>query len=135
MPAFSFQKQFVPFVESGEKTHTIRAKRKNRPRPGQPFYAYFGLRTKQCRKILESVITKVEDIQILEASRYCDYISGEHVILIHPQIMIEGESLAQDEMQALAKRDGFADLKDMMMFWPLNSLPFSGDLIHWRSTQ
>jgi hypothetical protein len=27
VPAYSFQKQFVPFVESGEKTHTIRGKR------------------------------------------------------------------------------------------------------------
>ena len=134
MPAHSFQKQFVPFVESGAKTHTIRGKRKNRPKPGQPFYGYYAMRTKQCRKLIQSVITRVQDITIEVASLYCDYIAGEHVILTHPRIVIDGESLAEDEMELLARKDGFSDLRDMMMFWPKDVLPFSGDIIHWKPT-
>lgn len=139
MPAYSFKAQFIPLVEKGEKLHTIRGKRKNRPRPGQPFYAYYAMRTKQCRKLLESVITHVQDITIVEACRYVHYldgvdvIDGRHIILAHPKIAIDGEELAEDEMVALARRDGFADLNAMMMFWPLDRLPFSGDLIHWKS--
>lgn len=132
MPAYSFQKQFVPFVESGDKTHTIRGKRKNRPQPGQTFYGYYAMRTKQCRKLIQSTITRVQYIRIEVASLYCDYIDGEHVILTHPRIVIDGEELAEDEMEALARKDGFSDLRAMMMFWPKEVLPFSGDIIHWR---
>lgn len=131
MPAFSFKKQFVAPVESGAKTHTIRAKRLNRPRPGQVFYGYYGMRTSQCRKLIESVITRVQDITIDVASLYTDYIAGDHVILVHPKMVIDGEELAEDEMEALARKDGFSDLRAMMMFWPREVLPFSGDLIHW----
>lgn len=132
MPAYSFQKQFVPFVESGDKTHTIRGKRKARPKPGQAFYGYYAMRTKQCRKLIQSTITKVQDIRIEVASLYTDYIAGEHLILVHPNIVIDGESLAEDEMESLARKDGFSDLRTMMMFWPRQVLPFSGDIIHWR---
>lgn len=131
MPAYSFQKQFVPFVESGAKTHTIRGKRKNRPRPGQIFYGYYAMRTKQCRKLIQSTITRVQDIKIEVASLYADYIDGEHVILTHPRIVIDGEGLAEDEMETLARRDGFSDLRAMMLFWPKEVLPFTGDVIHW----
>ena len=132
MPAYSFQKQFVPFIESGEKTHTIRGKRKSRPKPGQTFYGYYAMRTKQCRKLIQSTITRVQDIVIEVDHRYCDYIEGEHVILVHPKMTIDGEVLADDEMETLARRDGFGDLRSMMMFWPDARLPFSGDIIHWR---
>lgn len=131
MPAYSFQKQFVEPVETGAKTHTIRGKRKNRPKPGQTFYGYYAMRTKQCRKLLQSVITRVQDIKIEVASLYPDYIDGDHVILTNPRITIDGEELAEDEMETLARRDGFSDLRAMMMFWPKDVLPFTGDIIHW----
>lgn len=118
MPAYSFQKQFVPFVESGAKTHTIRGKRKARPRPGQTFYAYYGMRTKQCRKLLESVITSVQDITIE---------IGEFGL----EIALDGERLSPDEIVALAKRDGFSSAEDMEVFWG-GRFPFSGDIIHWK---
>jgi hypothetical protein len=123
MPAYSFQKQFVPFIESGEKTHTIRGKRKGRPKPGQPFYGYYGMRTKQCRKILDGVITRVQDITIQRVA-----VTGSEYALI----AIDGEMLTPDEMEALARRDGFADLRAMMEFWPDERLPFYGDIIHWK---
>jgi hypothetical protein len=98
MPAYSFQKQFVPFVESGEKTHTIRGKRKYPPKPGQPFYGYYAMRTKQCRKLIESKITRVGEIWILEHERRIEYRDGNHFIFDYPKITIDGEFLADDEM-------------------------------------
>lgn len=124
MPAYSFQKQFVPFVESGAKTHTIRGKRKNRPQPGQIFYGYYAMRTKQCRKIIHSTITCVQDITIEFVQ------AGAHERNYH-RITVDGEVLAIDEMEALARRDGFAHLSAMMQFWPSERLPFHGDIIHW----
>lgn len=138
MPAYSFQKQFVPFVESGEKTHTIRGKRKARPKPGQPFYAYYAMRTKQCRKLLESTITKVEDIWIVDSGRRFNGWDGivecMHHLGPYPQIEIEGTKLADDEMESLAKRDGFPSLFEMSRFWDL-SQRFNGDPIHWKPVQ
>ena len=138
MPAYSFQKQFVPKVESGEKTHTIRGKRKARPRPGQRFYGYYGMRTKQCRKLIESVITKVGDIWIVDSGRkfagFSEVVNGQHLFGIYPQIEIDGCKLADDEMETLAIRDGFAGLWDMSGFWDLNQR-FNGDIIHWRPPQ
>jgi hypothetical protein len=124
MPAYSFQKQFVRPVETGEKTHTIRGKRKNRPKPGQTFYGYYAMRTKQCRKLIQSTITRVQDITIELV------LAGPHE-RNHHRITVDGEVLAPDEMQALAVRDGFASLAHMMQFW-VGRLPFSGDIIHWK---
>lgn len=124
MPAYSFQKQFVPFVESGDKTHTIRGKRKNRPQPGQTFYGYYAMRTKQCRKLIHSTITRVQDITIELVQ------AGPHERNFH-RITVDGEVLAPDEMEVLARRDGFPHLLAMMQFWPSERLPFNGDIIHW----
>ena len=119
MPAYSFQKQFVPAVESGDKTHTIRAKRKHRPKPGQPFYGYYAQRTKQCRKLIQSTITRVQDIVLS--------LNGEG----DAECFVDGEQLALDECEALAKRDGFESWERMASFWS-GRYPFDGDLIHWK---
>lgn len=136
MPAYSFQKQFVSPIERGDKTHTIRGKRKNRPAPGHVFYGYYGMRTKQCRKIIQSVITRVQDIMIEQGERVCDTevrkAEGLNVYWNIPKITIDGEVLARDEAEALAVRDGFRDLLDMSDFWPPERLPFYGDIIHWK---
>lgn len=134
MPAYSFQKQFCPAIERGDKTHTIRGKRKARPRVGQRFVGYYAQRTKQCRKLVESEITRVQDIRIEEDHLYSDYVVGEHVARVWPRITIDGSVLADDEMEALARSDGFDSLMDMMEFWPRQVLPFFGDMIHWRPT-
>lgn len=129
MPAFSFKKQFVPFVESGEKTHTIRAKRKNRPRPGQAFYAYYGMRTKQCRKLLQSTITRVQDIRISDH----EMVGGDFTALRGlPLVTVDGIELDRSELEQLAKRDGFRDAAHFWNFWSDGDLPFRGDIIHWK---
>lgn len=134
MPAYSFQKQFCEPVETGRKTHTIRGKRKNRPKPGQPFYGYYAMRTKQCRKLIQSTITRVQDITIERGKRVADTEAREGVTVYWnvPIISIDGDVLARDEAEQLAVRDGFRDLLEMSDFWPPQRLPFSGDIIHWR---
>ena len=53
MPAYNFQKQFAPLVESGQKRQTIRAIGKRRhARPGESLQLYTGQRTKACRKLI-----------------------------------------------------------------------------------
>lgn len=118
MPAYSFQQQFCSPVERGDKTHTIRGKRKHRPKPGQPFYGYYAMRTKQCRKLIESTITRVQDIEIILGP-------------FGMEITLDGERLSPDEIVALAKRDGFDSAASMEKFW-VGRYPFEGDIIHWK---
>ena len=51
MVAFNFQKQFVPLIESGSKWQTIR--QTLRAKEGDRLQLYTGMRTKNCRKIIE----------------------------------------------------------------------------------
>lgn len=53
MAAYNFKSQFVPKIESGEKTQTVRRIGKRvHAKPGQPVQLYTGMRTKKCRKII-----------------------------------------------------------------------------------
>lgn len=64
MPAYSFKLRFVPMIKSGEKSQTIRAKRKYQAKPGDKLYLYYGMRTKHCKKIKEEICRNVEEIII-----------------------------------------------------------------------
>jgi hypothetical protein len=123
MPAYNFKSRFAAKVQSGEKLHTIRARRKDghRPRPGQPMHAYCGLRTKKTELLLLSTVSKVESIRIDTEG--------------HIRIGDIGDSrvLAYEEVEALAKADGFDSPEEFVAFFKdTHGLPFIGDLIHWR---
>lgn len=145
-----FKKRFAPIVEEGSKTHTIRAKRKIRPRVGEICHCYTGLRQKGARLLGRWECVKVEPINIYECG------DGRFSVWV-------GENeLTPDEKDALAWRDGFRDQENapfvqMMQYWinthgdgkrilvtrvnypagePVKGygkpLDFEGDLIHWR---
>ena len=120
---------------AGIKTHTIRTKRRNRPRPGQTFYGFCGLRTTQVERLFDSPIIKVDDIVICDSGQvyenWAKIVKGQRQPVPYPQIEIDGTRLADDEMEALAKRDGFASLFAMSQFWDL-SQPLRGDIVYWK---
>lgn len=117
MGLYNFKAQFVPKILAGEKTHTIRALRKDGwvDKPGNKVSLYTGLRRKGAQKLMVATCTKVETITI--SVRCAIYIAGELLML--------------DEMEQLARRDGFANFEEMMKFWE-GRLPFTGHIIHWR---
>lgn len=115
MGLYNFQKRFVPFIEKGEKTHTIRAARKNPDKPGDIAHLYTGLRQKGARLIGRREIVKVEDIEIWEDGTIC----------------VSDAQLSPDEREQLARRDGFESFAEMILFWD-GRLPFFGHIIHWR---
>jgi hypothetical protein len=118
MGLYGFQKRFVPFILSGEKTHTIRAIRANPDKPGNTLHLYTGLRQKGARLLMRVPCVKVEGIVITPGG----------------MIRIADQWLEDDEREALARRDGFEDFASMIRFWrePKNRLPFHGHIIHWR---
>lgn len=129
MPLYNFQKRFVPMIESGAKAHTIRAKRKRRPKVGETCYLYTGCRTKAVRKLGDSPCTRVQDIRIENTGICYEPKTATH--FFSQTIWIDGEQLGQDEADLLAVADGFSCFNEMMSFWT-GRFPFEGDLIHWR---
>jgi len=64
MPAYNFQEQFVPMILDGQKSHTIRRRRKHPTKVGDKLMLYTGMRTKQCKLIVMTECVKVEPIMI-----------------------------------------------------------------------
>lgn len=126
MGIYNFKGRFVPMILSGEKTHTVRAVRRHPDTRGNVLHLYTGLRHKGARLLMHVLCTGVEEITIKRRSRSLDRISDV-------QITIDGEILTADEREALARRDGFLNLAEMMLFWqePKNRLPFTGQIIYW----
>ena len=114
MGLYNFRPQFVSKIESGEKTHTIRAPRVHQDKPGDTMHLYTGLRRKGARLLGRFECVKVEIIRISEAGLS----------------WIDDILLSRDERQALARRDGFADFREMMRFWD-GRRPFEGFVFHW----
>lgn len=100
MPALSFKTRFSPMVEDGSKTHSIRGYSKVKFEVGKPLYLYEGMRTKNCRWLKTSVITRVVPVEIS-----------------HDSVILDGEKLGKDELNAFAVSDGFKDTADFFSFW------------------
>lgn len=119
MPSLGFSKQFVPRVESGEKTHSIRGRRK-RPEqwmPGKLVHLFYAMRTKHCRRLGTGVITEVRDITIHD-----------------DQVEIDGAAFSDaTELSAFARADGFLTWQQFVDFFDDHyALPWSGSLIKWQ---
>ena len=129
MPAYSFKERFVPLIQDGSKRQTIRSKRKYQAKKGDKLYLYFGMRTKWCKKIKESVCTGVGTIEIKKTG----------------SVYINGRKLTKLEKDTLAYNDGFRNetckenpethsncFQVMFRWWKMtHSLPFKGDVIYW----
>lgn len=129
--------RFVPFVEDGSKTHTIRGKRKRRPRVGETCHVYANPRQKTMRLVGRWPCIRVEEIRITIGykARKPLYIS----------VWIEGDELSRAEINRLCWVDGFRShpeseaWREFAEYWAADSripldpgeLSFEGDLIHW----
>lgn len=121
MPAYNFQKRFADDVEFGKKTQTIRKvpKHGRHPKAGDRFVAYTGMRSKNCRKLLESTITIVSNIRI-------DYLAREIV----PE---DGHWLRGEAARLFAQMDGFGSAEEMIQWFQsmYGGDEFVGILIEW----
>lgn len=130
MPALNFQSRFVHPIREGVKHHTIRANRKVPIKAGDKLYLYCGLRHKGAFRILPKAqpCSKVQGIRIEEE-------------LGGTRITIDGTVLAWDEVEQLARADGFASASEFFDFWAKHHgqknrhggtfVDFTGQIIHW----
>jgi len=120
MPALNFQARFAPLVEAGKKRQTIRAPRKDGrdPKAGQTLYLYTGMRTKDCRKLLNGEV-KCKSVEKIE--------------IVHPEgVFVSGRLLCHEERQSMAEADGFEHSGQMAEWFKREyGLPFEGWLIRW----
>lgn len=123
MVAYNFKKRFISPIETGTKVHTIRENGKRRhARPGEAIQLYYGMRTKQCRKIIDDPIcTWVMPISMLMGP------------LSFLSVKVLGIPMDLAAMDDLAVTDGFENAKDMHDFWLTTHGDgvFSGRLIGW----
>ncbi len=116
MPALNFAAQFADAVESGQKTQTIRLKRKRPIVAGDRLVLYTGQRTKQCRKLLETT---------------CWY--TQHVVIMATATKLDGVRLGGCDPNFFAQDDGFDSAREMQdWFRKRYGLPFRGQLIKWK---
>ncbi len=120
-----FQKRFEKKIRTKQKRHTIRAKRKRRPHVGEVCHCYTGLRRKGARLLGRWLCVKIQDIQI--------YRRGDGTL----GVVIDRLEVLFDELDPLARSDGFQDFADMTAFWLAEhsdrqgNIDFHGDMIHW----
>lgn len=159
MGLYNFMPRFEPMILDWSKRHTIRGERAHPDVPGDPMYNYTGLRHPGARCLMRPMCIRTEFIRIeggpqtpfrilmgfslalgtgIDAGKtsvcgepiYGNPTGGPHV------------RLAEDELQALAWRDGFRPegsteanpgdaFRLMMSFWT-GRLPFEGTVYHWN---
>jgi hypothetical protein len=126
MPALNFKAQFADQVKNMEKRQTIRARGKRRPpRVGDPLMLYTGMRQAGCRKLLDAMCTDVVPISISIKSRA---VQMARLIGAEPAWC----SLFDDEIEELAKADGFASADAFFAFFAAQyGDTFSGYVIKW----
>lgn len=123
MTAFNFLSQFADAVKHGEKRQTIRARGKRRPpRAGEPLQLFTGMRTAYCKKLADVTCMSVDQITISPNSKTVTMPDGRQF----------WSSLFPDEIEALAKADGFNSAEEFFEFFAKNhGQTFSGYLIKW----
>jgi hypothetical protein len=123
MALLGFQARFVPLIERGDKTHTIRGPRAD-IHVGTRLDLYAAPRTKNMRLIFRAPCVAIEPIEILPDDPRREVYSA--------RVRIKDCWLDPSEMDAFAKRDGFPDFQMMRRFWLVHrTLPFDGFVFHW----
>jgi hypothetical protein len=137
-----FKSRFAEYVQTGSKTHTVRALRsphklgyrKSSPRVGEIAHCYCNPRQKSMRLLGRFQIVKVESIVIRSRPGQRSLAAGIG------SIEIDGVILNGDEMERFAWMDGFRgnglrSLQQMSLFWAEQHgclETFHGQVIHWR---
>jgi len=125
MVAYSFRARFVEPILAGRKRQTIRALgRRRHAQPGELLQLYTGMRTKACRLIGRAPCLEAVAVELRFGGGAA------------PDAIAAGPAYIPD-LDAFARRDGFADWGEMRDFWRLAhpqafaAGAFAGVMIRW----
>lgn len=120
MAALGFKGRFVDLILDDKKKQTIRNFRKYPIKPGETLYLYYGMRTKQCKKLKEVTCRNVHEIVITKRGITL-YLNGDRKL-----------KSTVDNLNQFAIADGFVSWEEMKLWWTMtHELPFTGQLIQW----
>lgn len=125
---FGFKKEFVLPIQARTKILTFRAIGKRRPpHLGERLYFWYGLRTKQAKKIGEAVCEAVEEV-FLHEDRIEWPEKRKHAANIGP--------FGNGQLDVLAKMDGFESWESLIAFHRKENggLPARRLMICWGKT-
>ena len=118
----NFHSEFAPLVESGQKPHTIRARRIDGrdPLPGDMLHLYHRKRGRPASLLRREPCIYTVEVTIQPSA-------GK----VH-QVLLGGRLIDQAAIEALARVDGFVDSNAFVQFFEKTyGLPFTGLLIGW----
>lgn len=136
-----FMSRFVPYVEDGSKTHSVREyMKKGERRAGEICNCYANPRQKNMRLLGRWPCVKVEPIMLGFQPFGAGYVL---------RVTIGEHTLSVGEANSFAWRDGFRDqdmpigtaaLDEMARYWiawgrladSVHAAPWHGELIHWK---
>lgn len=134
MTVFLFQKEFVPKILDGTKTHTIRPERKRLVPPGEMLslrhWAGTPYRSRQV-SFMHTYLLGSQPIELHgggpsgrgQVRYFTSFLSG----------LPCGELNQPEDLDAFAVADGFSDWMAMRnWFRTVHGLPFSGRIYHWK---
>lgn len=119
------------------KLHTIREDSTNRWKAGMLINHAFGVRTKGYRCFAKNQCLSTQTIQIEEmamiSASYCYVVVGHSDRLDETfskifRVAVDGRNLTTEEIQTLARNDGFDSTEDFFRWFNGN---WKGKIIHW----
>lgn len=133
-----FKKRFIQPIKIGTKVHTMRNKRKIKPKIGETLHMYTALRTKHCELITnkEKLISKQKVRVHIQRNKVVTEGKNNGFAYI-TKVLIDGRKIEGAELEQFVKFDGFENITDFASFWFLEEkktkLVVGGimDLFHW----
>ena len=119
MTTIMFETRFVPDIESGKKTSTIRQKRKRPIKPGDglSLRCWTGKPYRSKQSVIALVrCTRVATIRIDSGT-----------------MQVDGKWLDRYQIEQVAWKDGFSNATQLRIYLTdAYGLPFEGELIEWE---
>lgn len=119
-----FKERFEDLIKSGSKIHTIRTDKSNRWKPGMFIHFAKGVRTKNYINFHMGFCHSVQQLKI----EYIPYEGQTKGLVADIFVSIDGRLLNNEEVNVLAKNDGFQSASDFLEFFDKD---FTGKIIHW----
>ena len=123
-------------IDLHPKIHTIREDPHNRWKPGNIIHHAYGVRTKNYDCFDEGECKSVQEIEIKEYFiDENDFVSHSYTLINKGvprifRVFIDSKMLSEDEIDILARNDGFDSTKDFFRWF---NKPFKGKIIHWTN--
>jgi hypothetical protein len=121
MALINFSREdFIDAVANGSKHFTIRQLRKNPIKKGETLQLYTGLRTKQAKKLKDTICKNVWDIKI--ENKKNEFL-----------FWLEGKELTTKKVKDISNKIGFDSVEEWIEYFKEKyKFPFKGQLIEWE---